>query len=402
MPDQVIIPQKSVAVENLAAEIKAPVTQEASPTSTTIAAPELKVEVAPIIKAEEPAKTEINFNDFLGEAGLPKQEEPRGEVKKDDKTSIIPLEAPTKKTEVSTASITAKPETTTQVSTEPEAADAGTRDYTGLEENEIPLAKRMSNAAFNYVKPALVELKEKRVKLKSIETENASLRQGKVTLPEDYYRHPDAYVLTPEFGELSRNVNLATAFQNHWNEQMIKIEEGKDWQDLVRGADGQYSLSAPIASSPTAKVQVMSYLNHATNQIGVQQGRIQALQQSHVGKYSSEENIIKGASKEYFGYLDDAKHPAHAMYQDVLKRFPASRQKDAVTDLAARAVTAALQYQNAYNILKASNGETTKIAEVVKETVKKVGPTNAAINSGGKSDTKVAAPSFSDFLDVVS
>lgn len=295
-----------------------------------------------------------------------------------------------------TTTVTAPP-TDPVVAAEKEFPEASGRDFSGLEENEVPLFKRMSNSAFAYLKPKLLEAKSKAVALKNLETEVANLRVGKVTLPDNYYQHPQAYLLTPEAGEAAKVIDTFGGYQNHWEQQMLAVEEGKDWVDLVKEADGSIVYSAPQPATPQAKMAISKWMKHAERKIGEAQGKLESIQQTHTQRYQESEGIIKGASKEYFGYLDDTKHPARATYEQVLAKFPAAYKNHPLADLAARATTACLQLQEANKLLKAGAGATASTAAQIKEQATKAGPSGAVINNGGGTKAKSNGISLADF-----
>lgn len=320
----------------------------------------------------------------------PVKPDPKGDGK--ESVELGNVAAPNKET-TKTSEAAKEPD----VTTEKEFPDAGGRDFSGLEENEVPLFKRMSNSAFAYLKPKLLEAKSKAVALKNLETEVANLRVGKVTLPDNYYQHPQAYLLTPEAGEAAKVIDTFTSYQNHWENQLLAVKQGKDWVDLVKGADGSIVYSAPQPATPQAELAITKWMNHAARQIGEAQGKMTSLQQTHTQRYQESEGIIKGASKEYFGYLDDAKHPARATYEQVLAKFPSAYKNHPLADLAARATTACLQLQEANKLLKAGAGASATVASQIKEQATKAGPSGAAINNGGGTKVKSSSVSMGDY-----
>lgn len=279
--------------------------------------------------------------------------------------------------------------------------EVSTRDFNGLEENEIPLLKRMSNPAFNYVKPALLELKNKRESVKKLEAENASLKAGKVTLPDNYYEHPQAFVLTPEFGEISNNIRTLDSFQSHWERQLLNIKEGKDWNPIVDDGKGNYTLGAAQPATPASEIAVMRDYQHVTRQLGEQQGMIRSLEQNHTNKYKEGVTMLKGKEKELFGYMDDDKRPENKTYKEIKSMFHSSFQNNPVVDIAAKALTAVLQYKAAYELLAGKQGKEAKIAETIKEDAKKAGPTNKTIDSAGgkQTDKKVTIDMFKEAME---
>ncbi len=190
------------------------------------------------------------------------------------------------------------------------------RDYTGLAPEEVVLAKKMSNDAFGLFQ-----------KTRAAATENAKvaaemkkqLEDANKYVPPTYYENPDAYTLLPEYKQNMERLNTAQVINDHWEKQLLSIEEGGDWQDLA--FDGkQYIVQAKQPGSAAAKMHIQKALNYVNNHINKISTDIQGMQQSFATKHNQIVNSVKEEEKKLFPHLEDSNHPDHAIVKEVLSK----------------------------------------------------------------------------------
>lgn len=372
-----------------------------APPVTADKSPQDLAKVAPLGNA-----TLKSFADELGEDSLGFDVSKL--IKKDEvvapKTDATIAAPVTPKADVTTVPVTPASTTTTTTPAAddvvPDDATASKRDFTGLEPNEIPLAKRMSTAAFNYFKGSVLELKAKREKVKNLEAENATLKVGKVTLPESYAQHPQAYVLTPEFGEISNALTLAGQFESHWHQQAVNIENNKDWHDIVSDGKGGYQIGPAQPATPESKVRVFGNIQHVATLKGQQEGRLQTLQRDFNGKHKASEELIKAESDKYFAHMNDEKNPTNKQYKEILNMFPPSHRNSVLADFAAKSLTGLLQYKAAYESVLAKTTKETQTQTALAEQQRRAGPSSSKINTGG-AGTVAAKPLMEQFKEAL-
>jgi hypothetical protein len=184
--------------------------------------------------------------------------------------------------------------------------DKGKRDYTVFEEEDAKFLKEKGpNHVYDY-------LKERMPKLYAVKKENAELKvalenaqKGIVKIPDSYIEHPDAYVLTPEYRELSSNIRMAIGEEQHWLQQAQNIEEGKPWQNIM-GYDpktGRMVLSEPIESDFKGKDAVNSNLQTVRNYKTQFQQGLQTIKGTHVQSYKASIEEVTSACAKHFPWV---------------------------------------------------------------------------------------------------
>src|SRR5436305_1763019 len=81
---------------------------------------------------------------------------------------------------------------------------------------------------------------EPKVKEQQITELTANLEKAKKGgIPDSYYEHPNAYVLSPEFTTSSQRVSAAQTILNHWQEQYTELRGGAaEIMDIGYDANG--------------------------------------------------------------------------------------------------------------------------------------------------------------------
>src|SRR6267378_1669576 len=139
-------------------------TSSAPPSDETPSAPDTKDDDGP----------DLNINDFLKVTGKePQEEHPKADKdkenenkdKEDKKTDdLVPKEDDKDKTpEVKDE----KPKSDVKLVTQPRVPDSNARDYTGIDEADVSIFKKMGNEAFNKFKPLYVENKAIKTELEA-------------------------------------------------------------------------------------------------------------------------------------------------------------------------------------------------------------------------------------------
>lgn len=351
---------------------------------------ESEVAADPKLEVKPDASTEsVNYDDFnkLKDAFVPKEPDVKPVVQQ------------------------AKPEGQAAVVTKPaevqksDGTKAVARDYTGFEETESAFLKRMSNDAFAWVKPQLLERKNLAKVLSNKDAEIANLKSGKAQLPDSYFEHPQGFVLAPEYNDAANQLQRSDYVMKHWQKQLVNIRQGGNWQDLNFDAKGNAILSQPVKATAEAEASVLGYINWAANQMQDKQRAVLSIEQGFRNRHSEAANGIKQIEKQYFAAYEDEKHPYMPVVKNLLSSLPAEFRNSPLAPLVAKAGAGVIQL---LNVIKERD---LTIAKVQKENdeLKKAGvkprvgqqPTNGdivassveKIGSGGVGDTV----SYDDF-----
>lgn len=182
------------------------------------------------------------------------------------------------------------------------------RNYTGLTPAERAVAKEMSNTAFNYYKPLLIEHKQFKLDLLKKDETIKQLQEGKEILPQNYYDNPEAIILSPTYRTAAKNVDISNVIVNHWEQQLMKIEEGLSggvenatWTDLENDPKtGELRLAGEKPVSIRDKVLVSRYLAQAEHQVGERKQRLNDIVRNFQGEHAKIKTSISNAEKEFF------------------------------------------------------------------------------------------------------
>lgn len=356
-------------------------TVDSTPDSTATATFDKALEEAskPTVRAPEELQPEVelpapSFDDFnalkVGDNFLPS---PKKEVAKVDAAKV-------------------KPDITTEVKVEPKKEVTKTdgtkvvaRDYTGFDEKETEVLKKMSNESFNYIRPALLERKNLAATLAAKDKEIADLKVGKTILPDNYFEHPKAYVLTPEYNAAASNLNIANFALTHWQQQLVNIRQGQPWKDIEL-KDGRPVYGVEQKADAQAEAKVLHYINYASNQLSRVQNDVQQIEQSWDARHKQASGVFKEAEKQHFSDFENADHPYMPVVKNILNSIPVEFKSNPMTTLLAKSGARTIQ---AMNYAKQVELENIKLKEKV-EALEKNGakdlrktPTEGDINAAG-------------------
>lgn len=286
-------------------------------------------------------------------------------------------------------------------------AEKQKRDYSGFSEQEVKVLKRMSNEAFEYVAPKIKEYKSLEAKLVETKTnyekEVAELLKGKVTIPENYYENPQAVYLTPEVQEYQQTIQLASSIENHWKQQLLNIEMGKEWYDLIEDPKtGQIFVSNKATNSGTLgsdewvknKYAINDYYTKAQRQTLDVQQQLNTYVANFKQRSEGLINNIKAAEDQYMPMFKDPKSEDYKTVEiasNEITKLGISKSNPAFTILAKSIALNLMLRDTIMEIGRQQNKQQT-IAKQQRE----AGPTQSSF-SGGASKTVAKAPTLDDF-----
>lgn len=292
--------------------------------------------------AEE--KSNIDFNQFLEVTGKPKVEEPKPEEKKVETTPpedkvVEPKDEPVKEPVVDTK----QPVQTTPIKT-------GERDFTGIDEKDVPLFKKMGNEAFNSLKPIYLEQKKLKVDLEAKNREYHELadkhkrlvEQGP-QIPESYYEHSESYLLDPGFRQAIQAQNISQQILAHWQKQYEDVAAGaKDFDYLeFNPQTGQLQVTRKIEANRATEGKLISYITHAQHQANLTAAEVQALARTHQEKHATNAKGITDMRSAYFSGLyktPEDKAIYEPMVKQTIESFPAAFRQSPIAHLAAESL----------------------------------------------------------------
>ena len=176
-----------------------------------------------------------------------------------------------------------------------------------------PLFKQMSNEAFKRLKPIYLEKRKLAEELSEVKS-----KQG---LPDSYYEHELAYVLTPEFNQQSVRANDAATVLGHWKQQLANVRSGADeYQKLeVDDKTGQFRLSQPIKVDRNTLTELEDIRTWAHEQYSEYNGQLQSFVKTHQSRNADVKNWTKEFESRAFPVFQQ-KPELQAMVDDTVKK----------------------------------------------------------------------------------
>lgn len=353
-------------IDDLGADIMA---EQQKLAASAAADPTASAEATNVVEPTEPAEPAAKSSEELTPAA--KQAalaDDQGEISIDmfkaQKTKVQTLDKGTKPAHIATAPVV------------PAATTEQTR-VSVLPPEYQELGKKMSNEA-------IAEFKKLIDERKTLGEELANVKKG--ALPDSYYEHEQAYVLTPEFATASDAVSQTEQVLQHWSAQADALAGGADtYTTLVQGANGQLVQSAPIAADRTTASQISRAVTWAQQQYMQAQAQLQAVGQVHRTRAAETKQWISNFDKTAFKVFEDKPELKAAVTDTKNKMLHSSLRSNPMADLFAKAVIL-LDYQaKALAQLQAGGGNAT-VAQNGQQTVTpkaSTQPSAAAIAGGG-------------------
>lgn len=217
------------------------------------------------------------------------------------------------------------------------------RDYSGLDETEVKLFKKMDNEAFARLKPVYLESKQFKQKEAELKQQLEAARSGKEQFPDSWVEHPNAYMLSQTYQRGVQDMTMAQQVEQHWRQQLINIENGEDWKDIDI-KDGKFVLSEAKAADAAAKADVLDNLQFAREQAQRANQWLQKYPQEFKQRNQAITQFVKRDIEDrYFPWFTEAElaKPEKAQYKqvidNVIKSLPPELQKNSLSPVIAKA-----------------------------------------------------------------
>lgn len=275
------------------------------------------------------------------------------------------------------------------------------RDYSGIDPSLVPHFKRMGNDAFAAIKPLIIAQQEE---IKKRDEEIKGLKVGKI--PDSYYEHERAYMLTPEFESAATAVNEAEVVYRHWEQQLNSVREGaKTFKTIVRNQQGQLVYGQDVPADASAETKLMSLFNGAHNQLMTYNGKLAAISENYKGNYSTGKQWVDNINNTGFSkdFNDPKSRLSVAAQEYINKTMPAVFRNNPLSATVARSIiTMAEMYKLLVQADKALKEKAAGSKQVQTKVPKaKQQPTNNDIsNDGGSNNNRAGEVTFDDFKAV--
>ena len=337
-----------------------------------------------------PDDDKISVNDFEEIAGKPLSKDDLGSKKKEDK-KVEPTPPPTKPI----VEVKGK-ETTPPVipSTQPEA-----RDYTGLPDELSAILKKTDNGLYNHLKPFVASYRDA-VK-KSAESEARVTELSKGRPPENYNEHPQAFILSPQFASVSREVQEAGLVYNHWAAQMDAVENGAlKYNSIVRDANGQLVMGPEIAADASAKSKLLRNVNWAQGQLQQREAKVAVIQESHKTNYEAAKGWLAQAEQDWFTVVNNENNPLQPMIKSTLDSFPKAFQSNPMARPLAKSLTLNVRLAELVKTLQENGGKVPSQADTEAKRLAAIKKQELEAGPTASSSSAATAPSKAKDEDV--
>ncbi len=242
------------------------------------------------------------------------------------------------------------------------------RDYTGIDESDIPALKAMPNAAFAHIAP----------RLKSLTSELATA-QGQLKelvdnsgIPPVYNEHPDAFQLFPEYKKVVEDHKYATYEVDHLTEQLDAVRALRDGSNVVvKNIVGYNNDGTPqfndIVVSKENKAAIESGLIKALGKTEAGKDQLEAkargIVDNHRKSHKSIAEFTRSQEDKYFSFYKDGEKSYTPEMQKFVKDFVGTQIAPALrTSLLARPLAkAALLITQLNGALKAEREKSAKL-----------------------------------------
>lgn len=267
-----------------------------------------------------------------------------------------------------------------------EVAKTPERVFEGLDPEEAPLFKQMSNDAYNKLYPKYKELRAKASKVEELET--------KLKTPTTPI-HPQSYVLDPQYQQAALTQQQAQSEVAYWKQQFAKIRKGEDWEDLQVNGDGKLvKVTRPADADAEAELQQRMAMGQ---QIVIQQQQAMSwLEQNHLNNYQQYVGRIKAVESQYFPGMEEDKLKENKHYKAINDALVALNQHHNPTNgVLSKLYVAFMNLAEKWN---AKIAEEAKKAEESKVQAK-AGPNSDNIASGTTTKKDAGEEKLSEALD---
>lgn len=272
---------------------------------------------------------------------------------------------------------------------------ADKRDFTGIDEQDIPLFKQMSTSAFEKAKAWYTAAKsagDLPSKYEALNKEHSELSKYRFT------GHPEAYRFSDEYKEIEGRAADNEALLSHWSKQLEAIEGGQlTFTNPTQDAKGNWKLETiqlQESELPRAKVWMQTQLQEAyanKKMIDSETAALQAdFKQRNTQIDTDLDNLYKGTLGKYEQHLK-------ASADKHLAAFP--KHFTAFQPQAAKLLAYSL---SALEVLASGGQRATAAKAAVDRTAKNAGPTAAKLDAGGGTNGKKLDYNESEFKHIAS
>ncbi len=229
-----------------------------------------------------------------------------------------------------------------------------------------------------------------------------ALESGKQILPESYYENPNAFVLSPEFGKIQFNAQLSKQVEDHWTEQLRKIEKGENWIPLTNDPKtGEIIFDDEREYNAEDKVYVLRQLTGASQQVAKFTGELERFVGGFNEMHKSYVSRIKETEKTMLPVFENKESIEYKTYEAIKPKIEqwGIRKDNPAFDFLTKAVALNLVFRDALMSILSEQQKTKSL----KEEQVKAGPTSSSFSGGGSPNNhnEVKKPTIQDYNKIL-
>lgn len=254
-----------------------------------------------------------------------------------------------------------------------------TRDYSGLNDDEVKLFKNMSAESYRKMRP----IYEQHKKIADREAQIAEREKKAVNaMPKGVFDNEHAYILSPQFKQAHQAAEAFRFESDYWAKQLAAIESGEQWKPLMRDTKtGELFEGKPVDATPQAKADVLRNLTQATHQHSIHQQRLQEVQGGFAQRRNAIVEGVRNYEKQFFHFFEGENNPHKAAIDALLQVIPEDIRDHPLASGYAKAMhTIRLLHENNQKLQAAANMKAKAASDA-----KLAGPTMSRVNNGAAS-----------------
>ena len=184
---------------------------------------------------------------------------------------------------------------------------AGPRDYKSFPEPKlVPVLKALNNKQYKEMEPVLRDLVTKANKSKELE----ETLKKRPTVPSYQHESPDAYRISPEYRKLEEDAQYGDFEVNHWQEQILRIEQGLPWSRLNYDANGRPTFSeVPVPENGKidveSKARINAHLMALAPNVAQIKAKVNQFRENYQASAKASSDLLEEISQRIFPTLKD-------------------------------------------------------------------------------------------------
>lgn len=241
-----------------------------------------------------------------------------------------------------------------------------------------PVAKQMSKQAQEWV---LAEMKRSNKAVADTKALLESASKGNAT-NNAWYEHPNSFVLSEDYQQSQQHLGQYKSILRHYQEQLIRIREGDEWEDLSQDADGRViRMTAKQKASAKAEALIEERIAIARDLVRQEESTIQQYTTEHQQRSTQVRSVLGELEKRYFPQYSQGIKSKNA---DIQKYVSAAEQELKVLQQSYNPLTPfVLKLYASFLEQKLGGSGQQQNATKISATQAAAGPTMSSINSSG-------------------